>query len=46
MMGPGAILLTVMPYGARSDAMVLAMTVTPARIESDTTRSVSGSFTP
>ena len=37
MMGPGAILLTVMPNGARSDVMVLAITVTPARIESETT---------
>src|SRR6516225_8799466 len=45
-MGPGAILLTVIPYGARSVAIVLAMTVTPARTESETTRSVRGSFTP
>jgi len=44
--GPGRDIGEVMPYGARSDAMVLAMTVTRRESKSATTRSVSGSFTP
>src|SRR6516225_2860401 len=44
--GTGRDIIDVIPYGARSVAIILAITVTPARTESETTRSVRGSFTP